>query len=448
MTVIGRLSPPSSLASDSVWARVYHPRYATAYGIGLSDEWFYEGRTRRSSTNWTPILVALILLVNVGLVAYTTIHTNEQMQQLQDEVDTLSTSIQLLNAEIRSAYAEITALKSAIQSGTFNITGTTQASDVALITLYNQTRESVVMITVTLADGTAQGSGFVYDTSGHIITNYHVVEDAESITVTFIDGTIVEAENPPVGTDPYSDIAVIRVDAPAALLKPLKLGDSSSLQVGESVIAIGNPYGLANTLTSGIISAVGREMDSTGNYPIVDVIQTDASINPGNSGGPLLNMAGEVVGITTAIPTETSRGIGFAVPSNTIARELPSLLTSGTYNHAYLGITGLDVTPAIAEAMNLPAGTHGTLVVEATAGGPSATAGLRGGTRTTTIDGVSVKVGGDVILSADGNAMKSFYDLIVYIQRNKRPGMTIKFSVLRNGSPMEIDVVLGTRPPP
>jgi len=414
----------------------------------LSDEWFYEGRPRRSSTNWTPIIVALLLLANVGVLAYTTIHSNEQIQELQNKVDTLNTSTQLLNSEIRSAYAEITALKGAIQSGTINITGTTQLSDISLIKLYNRTRESVVLITVTLADGGAQGSGFVFDTSGHIITNYHVVEDAQSITVTFIDGTIVEAESKPVGTDPYSDIAVIKVDAPVSMLKPLPLGDSSLLQVGESVIAIGNPYGLANTLTSGIISAVGREMDSTGNYPIVDVIQTDAAINPGNSGGPLLNMAGEVVGITTAIPTETSRGIGFAVPSNTIARELPSLLTTGTYNHAYLGITGLDVTPAIAEEMNLPTGTHGTLVIEVTTGGPSAAAGIRGGTRTTTIAGASVKVGGDVILAADGVEMKSFYDLIVYIQRNKKPGNTITFSILRNGSPMEIDVVLGTRPPP
>jgi S1-C subfamily serine protease len=398
--------------------------------------------------NWTPIIVALLLLANVGVLAYTTIHSNEQIQELQNKVDTLNTSTQLLNSEIRSAYAEIMALKGAIQSGTININGTTQLSDVSLINLYNRTRESVVLITVTLADGVAQGSGFVFDTSGHIITNYHVVEDALSITVTFIDGTIVEAESEPIGTDPYSDIAVIKVDAPVSMLKPLKLGDSSLLQVGESVIAIGNPYGLANTLTSGIISAVGREMDSTGNYPIVDVIQTDAAINPGNSGGPLLNMAGEVVGITTAIPTETSRGIGFAVPSNTIARELPSLLTTGTYNHAYLGITGLDVTPAIAEEMNLPTGTHGTLVIEVTAGGPSAAAGIRGGTRTATIDGASVKVGGDVILAADGVEMKSFYDLIVYIQRNKKPGNTITFSILRNGSPMEIDVVLGTRPQP
>jgi S1-C subfamily serine protease len=413
----------------------------------LSDEWFYGGRPSRSSSNWTPILIALILLVNVGVLAYTTIHSNEQIQELKDEVGTLNTSIDILNAEVNSANADIASLKNAIRSGVINVTVPTQASDVALIDLYNRTRDSVVLITVSLADGTAQGSGFVFDTSGHIITNYHVVEDAESITVTFIDGTIVEADEV-VGTDPYSDIAVIKVSVPVSMLKPLPLGDSSKLQVGESVIAIGNPYGLANTLTSGIISAVGREMDSTGNYPIVDVIQTDASINPGNSGGPLLNMAGQVVGITTAIPTETSRGIGFAVPSNTINRELPSLLTSGTYNHAYLGVTGLTVTPAIADEMKLPTGTHGTLVVEVTTGGPSAAAGLRGGTRTATIEGASVNVGGDVILSADGNEMKSFYDLIVYIQRNKRPGMTITFSILRNGSPMEIDVVLGTRPAP
>jgi S1-C subfamily serine protease len=189
-------------------------------------------------------------------------------------------------------------------------------------------------------------------------------------------------------------------------------------------------------------------MDSTGNYPIVDVIQMDAAINPGNSGGPLLNMAGEVVGINTAIPTETSRGIGFAVPSNTIARELPSLLSKGTYFHPYLGIQGQDITPSLVEAMSLPTGTHGTLISDVTNPGPANNAGLRGSTKTVTIDGEQVRVGGDVILGVDNTQMKSFYDLIVYLQRNKKPGDTIILSVLRDGSTMPVTVTLGTRPPP
>ena len=413
----------------------------------MSEEWFYGSRPRRSSS-WLPLLVAVLIVANVGFIAYSTLNTSEQMDSLKTQISGLSVSVQTLNTELSSANAEIAALRSAIQSGEGGNVTILPASD--LISLYNRTRDSVVLIRVTLSTGTAQGSGFIYDAGGRIviITNYHVIENAVvgSITVTFIDGTIVKAE--PVGSDPYSDIAVISVSAPASLLKPLKLGSSSRLKVGESVIAIGNPYGLANTLTSGIISAIGRQMDSTGNYPIVDVIQTDAAINPGNSGGPLLNMDGEVVGINTAIPTETSRGIGFAVPSDTIARELPSLISKGGYDHPYLGITGQDVTPEIVDAMSLPAGTHGTLVVEVVSPGPSAQAGLLGGSRTATVDGVSISVGGDVITAADGITMKNFYDLIVYIQRNKKPGSIVTLSILRNNSPQTIDVTLGTRPPP
>ena len=227
-------------------------------------------------------------------------------------------------------------------------------------TIYESVKDSVVLIKSTLALGTATGSGFIYDTQGRIVTNDHVIDGANSITVTFINGTIVPATV--VGADPYSDIAVIQVTAPAALLKPLQLGDSSALKVGQEVLAIGNPYGLADTLTTGIISATGREMDSASGYPIVDVIQTDAAINPGNSGGPLLNLNGEVVGINTAIPSQTSTGIGFAVPSNTIAREIPSLISTGKYDQVYIGIQGTDVTPSIVAAMGLPAGTHGVLL--------------------------------------------------------------------------------------
>jgi len=189
-------------------------------------------------------------------------------------------------------------------------------------------------------------------------------------------------------------------------------------------------------------------MDSAGNYPIVDVIQTDAAINPGNSGGPLLNMSGEVVGINTAIPSETSRGIGFAVPSDTIARELPSLLTTGTYIHPYLGIQGKDVTPNLIEVMGLPDGTHGTLVIDVNSGGPSDKAGLKGGTKTATVDSVSTKIGGDVITGVDGITIRNFYDLILYIQRNKKPGSILTLSVLRDNKPIDIVLTIGARPPP
>jgi S1-C subfamily serine protease len=391
-----------------------------------------------------PLLIAILIVANVGIVAYNTISTNAQMRSIRQQVDTLTLSMESLNTELTKANVEIASLKDAVNNG--NGGTNPSPSDSLLIDLYNKTRDSVVMIIVTLPTGTAEGSGFIYDSTGRIITNNHVVEDATSITVTFIDGTIVKATL--VGRDPYSDLALIDVDASASLIKPLKIGKSSLLKVGESVIAIGNPYGLANTLTSGIVSAVGRQMDSTGNYPIVDVIQTDAAINPGNSGGPLLNLDGEVVGITTAIPTETSRGIGFAVPSDTITRELPSLISKGSYDHPYLGIQGRDVTPGIVDSMNLQTGTHGTLIIEVTSNGPAAEAGMRGGTRTETVDGVSTKMGGDVIISADGTRMKTFYDLIVYIQRNKIPGAKITLGIMRDGSPKDIVVTLGTRPQP
>jgi S1-C subfamily serine protease len=304
-------------------------------------------------------------------------------------------------------------------------------------------KDSVVLIKSTLPLGTATGSGFIYDTLGRIVTNNHVIDGANSITVTFINGTIVPAMV--VGADPYSDIAVIQVSAPAGLLKPLKLGDSSALKVGQEVLAIGNPYGLADTLTTGIISATGREMDSASGYPIVDVIQTDAAINPGNSGGPLLTLNGEVVGINTAIPLQTSTGIGFAVPSNTILREIGSLIASGKYDQVYIGIQGTDVTPGIITAMNLPAGTHGTLLTSVTKSSPADTAGLRSGTISKIVDGVYTTVGGDVVTKADGQTMKGIYDLILYMQRNKRPGDTISLTMIRNGTEIVVRVTLGTR---
>ena len=412
----------------------------------MSDDWFYGGRQRRSGS-WLPLIMAVLILANVLVLAYTTAQSNGQLREMNGRLSAVSSSVQTLNTQLTAANAEISRLRGIIQGGGAQGNYTLLIDD--LVSLYNKTKDSVVLIKVMLAAGGAEGSGFVYDLAGMIVTNNHVVEGAlnGSITVTFIDGTILKAK--PVGNDPYSDIAVIRVDAPEGLLKPLRLGVSSDLKVGEPVIAIGNPYGLADTLTSGIVSAVGRQMDSEGRYPIVDVIQTDAAINPGNSGGPLLNMAGEVVGINTAIPTETSRGIGFAVPSDTITREILSLITTGTYKHPYLGITGVDVTPGIVEAMSLLAGTRGTLVVEVNSSGPAAHAGIRGGQGSeVTIEGSPIKIGGDVITGADGTPMKNFYDLILYIQRNKSPGKAVTLSILRDNVLSNIVIKLGERPAP
>jgi S1-C subfamily serine protease len=318
-----------------------------------------------------------------------------------------------------------------------------------LTQIYNQTRMSVVLITVrTRFGGSGQGSGFVYDKEGRIITNNHVVEDALDIRVTFIDGTI--ATSSVVGTDPYVDLAVIEVDVAPDLLMPVRLGDSLRLMVGERVIALGNPFGLADTMTAGIVSALGRQLEAPGDYAIVDVIQTDAAINPGNSGGPLLNMRGEVVGMNTAIVSDTGQfsGVGFAIPSDTIKREVPHLIGKGRYDHPYFGIVGTGLTPEINNAMGLEEGVKGALVIEVKKDGPADTAGLIGGTRAETIGGYEVQVGGDVIIGVNGQTVKDLYELVVYVERTQVPGNTVSLTIIRDKQTMELDLVLGVRPAP
>ena len=383
--------------------------------------------------------LVILLVLSAGFSAFNYIDSGRRIGDLTNQVSALSSSVQSLSSRLSNSNEKINSL-----TQTLSELGSGSTSDVNSITLiYEQVKGSVVLIKSTLPQGTATGSGFIYDTEGRIVTNDHVVDGANSITVTFINGTILSATV--VGADPYSDIAVIKVDAPTALLKPLKLGNSSALKVGETVLAIGNPYGLADTLTTGIVSALGRELDAASGYPIGDVIQTDAAINPGNSGGPLLNMRGKVIGINTAIVSQSSTGIGFAVPSNTIARELPSLISTGKYDQVYIGIQGTDVTPGIISAMGLPEGTHGTLLTSITRGSPADVASLKGGTRYVNVDGVYTPLGGDVITAADGLEMKGLYDLILYMQRNKRPGDVIALTIIRGGAEMVVSVTLGTR---
>ncbi len=410
----------------------------------MSEEWFFESGGRSTRRNWLGIIAVIVIVLNVGLMAYVMLDYNGQLGRLYGELDSMNGELESLRFQLSSTSQELSTLKEELKlSGPGNFT-----ENLLLTQIYNMTRRSVVLISVRTRFTSAQGSGFVYDREGRIITNNHVVEDATEITVTFVDGTVLPATV--VGTDPYSDMAVIQVSAPDYLLQPVSLGNSSDLLVGEMVVAIGNPFGLANTMTSGIVSALGREMQHPSNYVIIDVIQTDAAINPGNSGGPLLNTRGEVIGMNTAIVSGSGEfsGIGFAIPSDTISREAPVLIEGGTYEHSYLGITGRDMTPAIAEAMNLDEGTRGTLVVSVVSGGPAAGAGLRGSDRTVSIGGSLVEVGGDVIIGVDGRVAKTFYDLIFYIERYKRPGDTISLTVLRNNSRMDVDLTLGVRPPP
>ena len=408
----------------------------------MSDERFYGSSGRsRSRDSWLWVVVIAFMVMNLGVLSYFTFY---RAPGGSGDLEALNAELDSLRFQLSSAQAKIDSLREEIRMGQLP----PDTDNLILTQLYNRSRYSVVLISVRTSSGPGTGSGFVYDKEGRIITNNHVVEEATSIDVTFLDGSIVEAEL--VGRDPYSDMAVIQVDLPPERLEPMKLGTSSDLLVGETVVAIGNPFGLANTMTMGIVSAVGRQASAPGNYVIVDVIQTDAAINPGNSGGPLLNLRGEVVGMNTWILSDTGQfsGIGFAVPSDTVKREIDSLIETGTYQHPWIGIVGREITPDIAEAMGLDRDTRGTLVVELSEGGPAEEAGLRGGDRQVAVDGTVMTIGGDVIIGADGKTMNSFYDLIFYVSRYKRPGDVITMTVIRGREIIDIDLTLGVRPSP
>ena len=298
----------------------------------------------------------------------------------------------------------------------------------------------------------ALGSGFVWDTAGHIVTNNHVIDGATSISVTFSDGTIAAAKV--VGADPASDLAVIQVNVPASQLHPVQLGDSTKVQVGQFAVAIGNPFGEQNTMTTGIISALGRTLPSNdtaaqgASYTIPDVIQTDAPINPGNSGGVLLNSQGQVVGVTAAIesPAGTSAGIGFAIPSAIVQKEIPALIQTGHFDHPYIGIGGATLTPGLAQAMGLKADQRGAIVGTVAPGSPAAKAGLQGSQQQATVDGEATLVGGDVITAIDGHAVKSFDDVVSYLAQSTIINQTITLTIVRNGTQQNVQVTLLARP--
>jgi S1-C subfamily serine protease len=296
--------------------------------------------------------------------------------------------------------------------------------------------------------GTATGSGIVLDSEGHILTNNHVIEGADKIEVKLGESE-KEYTAEVVGTDPASDLALLKVDAPGNELTPLTLGDSSKMEVGDPVVAIGNPFGLDRTVTSGIVSALQRQIQAPNGFSIDNVIQTDAAINPGNSGGPLINGAGEVIGINSQIETggngaDGNVGIGFAIPINTAKEVITELETKGTVEHAYLGITGGTITPQLAEVVNLPT-KEGVLIASVEPGGPAAKAGLKGGGTEATIDGENVTLGGDVITEAEGQKITNMEQIIELVSQKKvGDKMTIKY--LRDGKEQTATVTLGTRP--
>ncbi|MEW6094260.1 MAG: trypsin-like peptidase domain-containing protein [Chloroflexota bacterium] len=312
---------------------------------------------------------------------------------------------------------------------------------------------------VAILTSTSQGSGWVYDGEGHIVTNNHVVEGETRVEVDFSSG--YKAYGDVIGTDAYSDLAVIKVDAPASELFPLPLGDSDTLQVGQSVIAIGNPFGLSGTMTVGIISALGRALPSGtvapggGYFSSGDIIQTDAALNPGNSGGPLLNLDGEVIGVNSAIRTTgytdngepVNSGIGFAISINTVKRIVPSLIENGKFDYPYLGLSAVDNLPLQAIELLGLTQTTGAYVTSLIPGGPAEQAGIRAGNQPLTEPGYHpLAAGGDLIIAADGEPVRLFDDLLGYLLLHKSPGDTIVLTILRGGEQMDIEVVLGTRP--
>ena len=294
--------------------------------------------------------------------------------------------------------------------------------------------------------GEATGSGFVIDEDGHIVTNAHVVEGAESVQVTLSDdGDALDADV--VGTDPSTDIAVIQVDAPAEQLHPLPLGDSENVHVGDPVVAIGNPFGLDRTVTAGIVSALQREITAPNGFTIRDAIQTDAPINPGNSGGPLLDASGRVIGVNSQIEASGGNGnvgIGFAVPIDTTREVAQQLISDGEVQHAFLGLSGSDLTPEIADVINLDR-DHGALVQSVVPDSPADDAGVEAGDAEVTIDGRPIRVGGDVIVAVDGDAVQEMADVIAAVD-SKQAGDELELTLLRGGDERTVALTLGDRP--
>ncbi len=369
----------------------------------------------KASTSFFAILFAAGLLIGAIVTFYITF---QEVTELSGEVAALKSQLSNLSGAQNTTYQAINIYQNAT----------------ALADIYERVRESVVLVQGITRDGGVQGSGFVYESSGRmvVITNYHVVHDTSDLSVTFSNGNGYSATV--LGSDPYSDLAVISVDAPANEFKSVEVVSSSTLRVGEPVIAIGNPYGLVGSLTTGVVSALGRSIEEenyAGGYSIANIIQTSTPINPGNSGGPLLNAVGNVVGVTTAIVSD-SQGLGFAVPSNTILREISALITTGTYEgHSYLGVSGQDMSYDLAQEIRASV-TYGWRIATVTAGGPS--------------DGILNS--GDIIIALSDTPIRSGDDLASYLEENTLPGENLVITVVKDSSTIAVTVVLGERPPP
>lgn len=380
---------------------------------------------KQSTSRWKILALFLIfaLTIYVGLSFLLYFNLRNDYITMQDQHSSLQ-------AQLYESQQALQRLSQQLQIADYiNLT-----HNLPIPQIFQLLNDSIVLIQTKISSGFelvdhAQGSGFVYDFNGHIITNDHVVQEADEIIVTFTTGTQEKAAL--LGRDPYSDIAVLKVNLPPETLHPVVLGNSSTLIVGEPVVAIGNPFGLSGTITAGIVSQVGRDLSAPGGYRIVDVIQIDAAINPGNSGGPLVNMWGEVVGMNTAI-ISGSTGVGFAIASDTIRREIYSLITTGSYAHPWLGIMGSDLDVDTAESLGLNI-TYGIHISEVIAGSPAASGGIH-------IN--------DVLITIDNTTIRNFNDLSVYMERYTQPGSQVMITVLRDQHQTTLQIILGERPAP
>jgi S1-C subfamily serine protease len=369
----------------------------------------------RTSTGVFVLLFVAGLLVGSIAVFYISF---QQVNSLSDQVAVLQSQVSVLTGGGGNFTSE-------------NVT--VYQNSTALASIYSEVRDSVVLVQGTTASGGVQGSGFVYAFQNRmvVITNFHVVQDTTDLSVTFSDGNGYAATV--LGTDPYSDLAIVSADAPASEFKPVRIVSSSTLSVGDQVIAIGNPYGLVGSLTTGVVSAVGRTIteDTAGGYSIANIIQSSTPINPGNSGGPLLNALGDVVGITTAIVSD-SQGLGFAIPSNTILREISALISTGTYRgHSYLGVTGTDMDFATAQEIGSNV-TYGWRIASVVSGGPS--------------DGL-LRLD-DIVIAMNGTKIRNNDDLASYLEEHTLPSDRLVITVARGTTTTPVTVVLGIRPPP
>jgi len=400
----------------------------------------------QKATRISVILVTTIIIASLfvgGLLGYSIGYSS-----ISGEIDSLQNQLSTLQEQISNFQ---TTQNVTCQNITYMLGENTSLSQ-----LYDQVKESVVVIRGMIVQydffgrpyyTQGQGSGFIYNLTGQIliITNYHVIDGSINITITFINGNGYAASV--LGSDPYADLAVLSTDAPQSEYKPLEIVSSSALKVGDPVIAVGNPYGLAGSMSVGVISSLGRTIteETTGGYPIANVIQTTTPLNPGNSGGPLLNYQGQVVGITTAIVSD-SQGLGFAIPSNTILREIEPLVTEGSYNqHPWLGASGTDMTYEIAKAMNTNV-TYGWLITEVVTDGPADVAGLQSGTKQVLIAGEWIIIGGDIVTAVNEIRITGLDDLSTYLEEYTLPGQTINITIVRNNLTITRAIELGTRP--